>query len=389
MAATGRLIAILAADVVGYSGLIGTDGEGTLERLEAHRHQLVYPKITEHHGHIVRATGDSLLVEFASPTEAVRCAVAVQRGMIDRNIGTAPDRRITYRVGVNIGEVTAIGDDLVSRTVAALPTDKLASLIKPGTKIYGDGGSIAVRVAALADPAGICISGTVRDAIRDQLPYTFEDIGKQNLDTRAAPVQCYAMSADSVASRPRVAAQKQRGSTSRRMRLRSAAAASVFAMVGICAVALWAWFGANSSTALIPALVTVGSHMPSVGSTAADSDTQAPSPPQPPPVSNKVADRDTQARSLPNIGAAVVRGKQPPSALQTAPNSGTAVVRGNQAPSAVQITPDSGTAVVRGHQVPSTLQTTPDSGTAVIRGNQAPSTLQITPDSGTDAARGT
>ena len=391
MAATGRLIAMLAADVVGYPGLIGTDEEGTLERLEAHRHQLLYPKITEHHGRIVRAAGDSLLVEFASPTEAVRCAVEVQRGMIDRNIGTSPDRRITFRVGVNIGGVTAVGDDLVSRTVAALPTDKLANLIKPGTKIFGDGGSIAVRLAALADPAGICISGTVRDAVGDQLPYTFEDIGKQNLDIGAAPVHCYAMSAGAVASRPGIAAQKQRGSTSGRMRLGSAAAAaSVFAMVGVCAAALWAWFGVNSSTAPIPALVTVGSNMPSVSSTAGDSDTQAPSAPHPPPASN-TADRDTQAPSviLPNTGAAVVRGKQPPSALQTAPNSGTAVVRGNQAPSAVQSTPDSGTAVVRGNQPPSSRQTTPDSGTAVIRGNQAPSTLQITPDSGTNTARGT
>jgi class 3 adenylate cyclase len=211
MAAIGRLI--LAADVVRYSSLIGADEEGTLERLEAHCHQLVYPKIAKHCGHIVRAAGDSLLVEFASPTEAVQCAVEVQRGMIDRNIGTAPDRRITFRVGIHIGEVTVIGDDLISRAVAALPIDRLATLIKPGGEINDDASNIAMRVAALADPGGMCISSTVRDPIRDQLPYTFEYIGEQNLDIRTAPVHCYAMSADSVAARPGIA-QNQRGTAS-------------------------------------------------------------------------------------------------------------------------------------------------------------------------------
>src|ERR1700746_3430014 len=167
MAAIGRLI--LAADVVRYSSLIGADEEGTLKRLEAHCHQFVYPKIAEHYGHIVRAAGDRLLVEFASPSEAVQCAVEVQRGMIDRNIGTAPDRRITFRVGIHIGEVTVIGDDLISRAVAALPIDRLATLIKPGSEINDDASNIVVRVAALADPGGMCISSTVWDAIRDQL----------------------------------------------------------------------------------------------------------------------------------------------------------------------------------------------------------------------------
>src|SRR5438128_2488733 len=394
MAAIGRLIVILAADVVGYSSLIGAEEEGTLERLQAHRDQFVYPKIEEHYGRIVRATGDSLLVEFASPTEAVRCAVEVQRGMIDRNVGTAPDRRTRFRVGVSIGEVTASGDDLVSRAVAALPIDKIATLIKPGTKIYGgDGANIAVRVAALADPGGICISGAVRDAVRDQVPYTFEDMGKQNLDTRAAPVHCYAMSAASVAARPRVTAHNQRGSASRRMRLQSAAvAAGVFATIGVWVVALWAWLGANSSTAPIPGPVTVGPQIPSisstadkgghewparqsplVSSTAADTGTRAPSAPQPATASNTAADRSPQA----------------PSALPTLPDIGAAVVRGKQAPSPSQPTPDSGTAVVRGKQAPPALQIMPDIGTAVVRGNEGPSRRQIAPDAGTDLIRGT
>src|SRR5271169_4758560 len=187
---------MLAAEVVGYSRLIRADEKGALEQLEAHRDQFVYPKIAEHSGRIVRATGDCLLVAFESPTEAVRCAVELQDGMIDRNIHTLPDRRITFRVGVNVGQVTANGDDLVSRAVAALPRDTLATLIKPGTEFHGERGNIAVRLARLAEPSGICISGAVQDAIRDQLTYMFEDIGKQNLEVRAAPVHCYAMNAD-------------------------------------------------------------------------------------------------------------------------------------------------------------------------------------------------
>jgi class 3 adenylate cyclase/Tfp pilus assembly protein PilF len=207
MAAVGRLVVILAADVVDYPRLIEAGEESTLKRLEARRQQLVYSKVEEHNGRIVRATGGSLLVEFANPTEAVRCAVEVQRGMIDRNIGAAPDRRIALRIGINIGDVTPTGDDLVSRAVAALPTDQLMSLVKPGTEIYGNSGRIAERIAAFAQPGGICISGAVWDAIRGQLPSAFEDLGKQNLDIGAGPVHCFAMRADSAAAGPRIAAQ--------------------------------------------------------------------------------------------------------------------------------------------------------------------------------------
>ena len=214
MADTGRLIVMLAAEVVGYSSLIASDEEGTLERLEAHRHEFVNPKIAEHYGRIVRAAGDSLLLEFASPTEAIQCAVELQRGMMDRNIGAALNRRIAFRIGIHIGEVTVIGDDLVSRAVAALPLDRLANLIRPGSEINSDASKIAAGVAALVDPGGICISDTVWDAIRDQLTYRFADIGKQKLDIGVAPLHCYAMSAESVNSRPRGAAPNQAGSAS-------------------------------------------------------------------------------------------------------------------------------------------------------------------------------
>jgi adenylate cyclase len=131
-----RLAAILAADVAGYSRLMGADGKGTLERLKAHRRQLVDPKIREHRGRIVKTTGDGMLVEFPSVVDAVRCAAETQRAMIDRNTETPEDERITFRIGINLGDVIIDGDD-----------------------IYGDGVNIAARLEALAEPGGICISG--------------------------------------------------------------------------------------------------------------------------------------------------------------------------------------------------------------------------------------
>ena len=164
MASTRRLAAILAADVAGYSRLMGADEEGTLERLKAHRRQLIDPKITEHHGRIVKTTGDGLLVEFASVVDAVRCAAEVQRGMIDREPEVPDERRIRFRIGVNLGDVIAEGGD-----------------------IFGDGVNVAARLEALAEPGGICVSRTVRDQIRDKLPYPFEDRGEQSVKNIARP----------------------------------------------------------------------------------------------------------------------------------------------------------------------------------------------------------
>ena len=168
-AATRRLAAILAADVAGYSRLMGADEEGTLNRLKAHRRQLVDPKINEHHGRIVKTTGDGMLVEFSSVVDAVRCAVEIQRAMVDRNAETTEDKRITFRIGVNLGDVIADGDD-----------------------IYGDGVNIAARLEALAEPGGICISRTVRDQVRDKLPYAFDDMGEQEVKNIARPLRVYA-----------------------------------------------------------------------------------------------------------------------------------------------------------------------------------------------------
>jgi class 3 adenylate cyclase len=163
-----RLAAILAADVAGYSRLMGADEEGTLERLKALRRELVDPKIAEHHGRIVKTTGDGMLVEFASVVDAVRCAVEVQQAMPERNTGTAADNRIEWRIGINLGDVIVEGDDL-----------------------YGDGVNIAARIEALADAGGVFVSNTVHDHVRDRLPFVFEDLGEQQVKNITRPVPVY------------------------------------------------------------------------------------------------------------------------------------------------------------------------------------------------------
>jgi TolB-like protein/class 3 adenylate cyclase len=168
MSSVRRLTAILAADVAGYSRLMGADEEGTHERLKAHRRALVDPKVAEHRGRIVKTTGDGMLVEFPSVVDTVRCAVEMQRGMFERNAAIPPDQRIEFRVGVNLGDVIAEGED-----------------------IFGDGVNIAARLEALAEPGGICVSRVVRDQVRDKLEYTFEDLGEQNVKNIARPVRVY------------------------------------------------------------------------------------------------------------------------------------------------------------------------------------------------------
>src|SRR5947209_6172731 len=177
--ATRRLAAILAADVVGYSRLMGVDEEGTHERVKAHFRELVDPKIREHRGRIVKTTGDGVLAEFASVVDAVRCAGEIQRAMADRDLDLAEERRLRFRIGVNLGDVIADGDD-----------------------IYGDGVNIAVRLEGLAAPGGICVSGTVRDHIGDRLPCAFEDMGEQSVKNIVRPVRVYALHPQRMAGSP-------------------------------------------------------------------------------------------------------------------------------------------------------------------------------------------
>jgi adenylate cyclase len=179
MSSVRRLTAILAADVAGYSRLMGVDEEGTHERLKAHLGQLVDPKIKEHRGRTVKNTGDGLLAEFPSVVDAVRCAVDVQRGMIDREPKVPNEQRIRFRIGINLGDVIADGDD-----------------------IFGDGVNVAARLEALAEPGGICISRTVREQIRDKLPYPFEDLGEQSVKNIARPVRVYALRPEAVTALP-------------------------------------------------------------------------------------------------------------------------------------------------------------------------------------------
>ena len=163
-----RLAAILAADVAGYSRLMGADEEDTLARLKAHRAALVDPKVAEHRGRIVKTTGDGILIEFPSVIEAVACAVAVQRGMAERNAGTLEEERITFRIGVNLGDIIVENGD-----------------------IHGDGVNIAARIEALADAGGVFVSNTVHDHVRDRLPFGFEDLGEQQVKNIARPVRVY------------------------------------------------------------------------------------------------------------------------------------------------------------------------------------------------------
>ena len=163
-----RLAAILAADVVGYSRLMGMDEAGTLARLKALRAELFEPKQDEHRGRVVKTTGDGVLVEFASAVDAVEHAVEIQQALAGREAGLPEEQRIVFRVGINLGDIIIDDDD-----------------------IYGDGVNIAARLEALADPGGICISGDVYRQVRGKLDAVFVDLGEQTVKNIAEPVRVY------------------------------------------------------------------------------------------------------------------------------------------------------------------------------------------------------
>jgi TolB-like protein len=171
------LAAILAADVAGYSRLMGEDEEGTHAALTTLRREVSDPRIAESRGRIVKTTGDGLLVEFASVVDAVRCAVEWQRAMALRNEGTLKERRIEFRIGINLGDIIIDEED-----------------------IYGDGVNVAARLEALAEPGGICVSHVVRDQVRDRLDVAFKDLGEQQVKNIARPVHVYRVGAAKHAS---------------------------------------------------------------------------------------------------------------------------------------------------------------------------------------------
>src|SRR5262249_24071785 len=163
-----RLAAIMSADVVGYSRLMGSDEAGTLSALKELRAKWISPLVEEYRGRWVKLMGDGALIEFASAVDAVECAVVIQRRVAERNAGVPDSGSITYRIGVNVGEVIIDGDD-----------------------IYGDGVNVAARLEKLADPGGICISGMVFDQVKGKLDVVFENFGTHQVKNIADPVRTY------------------------------------------------------------------------------------------------------------------------------------------------------------------------------------------------------
>ena len=163
-----KLAAILAADIAGYSRLMGADEAGTLARLKEYRRELIDPKNKQYRGRIVKTTGDGILMEFPSVVDAISCSLEVQQGMRERNADIPPEKRIEFRIGINLGDVIVEGRDL-----------------------YGDGVNIAARLEGLAEPGGICISHTVLNHARGKIAFEFEDLGELALKNIVQPVHVY------------------------------------------------------------------------------------------------------------------------------------------------------------------------------------------------------
>ena len=207
-----RLAAILCADIVGYSRLMGADEVGTLARMRTLRADLIDPGIGAHNGRIVKTTGDGLLVEFASVVDAVECAVDIQRSMAAHNSGIPEEQRIVFRMGVNLGDVIVEDGD-----------------------IFGDGVNVAARLEGLAPPGGICVERTVRNQVRDRMPIKFEDLGEQEVKNIARPVRVFRVVLDEAAASeiPRPAAIPAAPWK------RKAVAAGVAVLVAAAGIVLW------------------------------------------------------------------------------------------------------------------------------------------------------
>src|SRR5579864_1602060 len=171
MSETGKLAAILVADVVGYSRLAGADEEQTLARLRALRSDLIDPTVTVHHGRVVKRTGDGILVEFRSVVDAVRCAIEVQNGMVERNAGLPTERRIEFRVGIHLGDVVEESDG----------------------DLMGDGVNIAARLEGIAKPGTICLSEDAYRQVKSRLDLAVRDLGATQLKNIAEPVRVYSL----------------------------------------------------------------------------------------------------------------------------------------------------------------------------------------------------
>ena len=175
-----KIAAILVADVVGYSRLAGADEDRTLSRLRGLRSDLIDPAIDAHHGRVVKRTGDGSLIEFRSVVDAVRCAIEVQNGIVERNAGVPPERRIEFRVGIHLGDVVEEADG----------------------DLMGDGVNIAARLEGLADPGGVCLSEDAYRQVRDRIGEGFVDLGEKALKNIARPMRVYALQSDRVVAPP-------------------------------------------------------------------------------------------------------------------------------------------------------------------------------------------
>ena len=207
-----RLAAIFAADMVGYSRLMEVDEVGTLAALKAHRSELIDPTIAEHNGRIVKTTGDGMLAEFGSVVDAVASAVAIQRAMVERNEAVPEDRRIAFRVGVNLGDIIFDGDD-----------------------IYGDGVNIAARLEALAEPGGVCISGTAYEHLKAKVDVGYADLGEQQVKNIEKPVRVYRVLLEPEAAGKVIG----KGRLGRPRRQLGAIAAAAVAVIAIAVAAVW------------------------------------------------------------------------------------------------------------------------------------------------------
>ncbi len=178
-----KLVAILAADVVGYTRLMGEDEAGTLTALKAHRKEFIEPKIADYKGRVVKLMGDGALVEFASVIDALACAAELQSGMAERNAEVPSGRRIIFRIGINLGDVIVEGDDL-----------------------YGDGVNLAARLEGMAEPGGICISAKVYDEVKNKLALGYEDLGEREVKNVAEPIHVYLIVPERSAAEPKAGA---------------------------------------------------------------------------------------------------------------------------------------------------------------------------------------
>ena len=235
-----HLAAILAADVAGFARLMSEDEAGTLAGLRVWRHEIADRRIRDCHGRVVKSTGDGFLVEFSSVVDAVRCAVEMQREMAARNAVLAPERRLEFRIGINLGDIVTEDHD-----------------------IFGDGVNVAARLEALAEPGGIYVSSVVRDQVRDKLPYSFDDRGEQLFKNIARPVRVYALTPETIAATDLVAVPRRR--LAELMPVIGILIA--VALVGFAALGGWMWWrghlaGEAPVAASAPARVTPPAAVP-------------------------------------------------------------------------------------------------------------------------------